>query len=168
LVHRSIGSHQGRIIFQIAPQEAVPQILNKPILPALPRSTSVRCTDDVASNLHILIEANPSRAKDYLKSLNTDERKAVSAKLVAGQTCLCVAFQQRAYDLMIFLVERCQADVNQIILGRWERYDPTFRFSSKRHDEPSLQNVRWKNVSDFFSLLLLMLLACCGCMLIFG
>ncbi|KAK2148233.1 hypothetical protein LSH36_508g01085 [Paralvinella palmiformis] len=102
---------------QIAPQEAVPQILNKPILPALPRSTSVRCTDDVASNLHILIEANPSRAKDYLKSLNTDERKAVSAKLVAGQTCLCVAFQQRAYDLMIFLVERCQADVNQIILG---------------------------------------------------
>lgn len=84
-------------------------------LPTTPKL--LNCTDDMARNLHLLIEKNPSRAKGYLKDLSSAERKVVISKLIEGQSALCVAFHQQAYDLMIYIIERCHADVNQIILG---------------------------------------------------
>ena len=71
----------------------------------------------MARNLHILIERSPTRAKNYLKDLSATERKILVSKLVGGESALCVAYQQQAYDLMVFIVEHCHADVNQIILG---------------------------------------------------
>ena len=69
----------------------------------------------LAEQLHELIRNNPDNAQTLLVTLSQERRKRVVTQLVDGNSALYGAFLVDAHDLMVYMIETCNADVDQMV-----------------------------------------------------
>ena len=73
----------------------------------------------LAEQLHHLInpmKSEPAGAQAFLSRMPLSDRKRVVSHLVKDRTALYKAFYIHSYNLMVYMIEECHADVNQMFI----------------------------------------------------
>ena len=70
----------------------------------------------LVEELFTKIDQDPESARSYLSKISSSDRSSVVSELVGGKTALYKAYQNGHYDLMVYIIEECGADVDQMIL----------------------------------------------------